>query len=86
MAKYTSEQITYFEELLENSQRVADNNEQKFVVQTNIFKCYQNGHQWLNNFHSFWFANKEDALKARDTLRAMGVSANAKTSLGYYVA
>lgn len=82
--KFTDTQKEILNSMLEKS-KALNSNEQKFVVQTNIFKCYQNGHQWFNNFHSFWTATKEDALATAKVLNDMGVHTKVKTHLGYDV-
>ena len=81
---FTTEQKATLNTILENSNKLNEF-ERKFVVRTNIFKCYQNGHQWYNNFHSFWVTTKEEAFALKVTLEAMGVRVTLKTSLGYDV-
>ena len=81
---FTTEQKATLNTILENSNNLDDAN-RNYVVRTNIFKCYQNGHQWFNNFHSFWVQTKEEAFNLKETLEAMGVRVTLKTSLGYDV-
>lgn len=81
---FTNTQKATLNTFLANSKALAPD-EQKFVVRTNIFKCYQNGHQWFNNFHSFWVKTKEEAFAMKETLEAMGVRVTLKTALGYDV-
>ena len=81
---FTTEQKATLNTILENSNKLNEF-ERKFLVRTNIFKCYQNGHQWFNNFHSFWVQTKEEAFALKATLEAMGVRVTLKTALGYDV-
>lgn len=81
---FTANQKTILDNFLANSKALASD-EQKFLVRTNIFKSYQNGHQWYNNFHSFWVKTKEEAFAMKETLETMGVRVTLKTALGYDV-